>query len=243
MKFARTGKLPTGRPLTCILGPKWAKSWSRQLKWRIDAVLDPMVCADWAWFRDHRGEYWTGTRTLVHPIFRRGLHRAYDWLPPAWVYMDIVGFYPNVTPQRLWRVVNRLSYATDPTLPKALRAHFKRIDYDLEGGLPSGNAVACGLANAFLYDIDKRFNGDILRYGDNIAVRPLRAAELRKQLLDIGLHTSRRSTFTKRKTVIKISSPATRCPLGRRSRAWVSAQEGRRRQQRYQRWPRLSYSY
>lgn len=229
MKFAHDKTLPCGRYLSCCLEPEWAKRWSRMLKWRVDDVLNPYWCADFAWFRDHRGEYFTGTKWVIEPAFRRGLQRAYQWLPGAWNFCDIVDFYPSVNERRLRKVLNRLCHDRDPSLPSAVMQHFERIDYDLGDGLPTGSAVACGLANAYLIDIDHRFRGDVLRYGDNYAVRPGRMAELCNALLDVGLHTTRRRTFTKAKQST-VSRQVVRRPLGRRGLAWEPPTKGRRRQ-------------
>lgn len=179
MKFAHATTLPTGRRLTCILEPEWAKEWSRDLKARCDALLDPDECLDFCWYPG------------------RGDRRAYQALQPGWIFCDIVNFFGSADPRRLKNAVCKACHATDPSLWWAVMQHFDRIGYDLSNGLPGGSPLASGLANLYLARVDQRFVGDAIRFGDNYAVSPERMPELCNHIRDLGLHTKRSRTFTK----------------------------------------------
>lgn len=234
LRFAHATTLPNGRYAACVIEPQWAKDWSRQLKRRIDDVINPYHCLDWCWYRDHRAEIWLRRRRrpLIDRRFLRGQDRAYAWLQPDWVFCDVRGCFPSMERAHLRKQLHRLAHRNDPSLPDAVDRHLERLNFDLADGLPTGSAVSCALANAYLLNVDRWLVGSGIRFGDNYAVAPGKLPELRNRLRDIGLDTKLRDTFTNRKANTATSSPSAGCPTpppAATGSAQGSAPKGRQR--------------
>ena len=122
-------------------------------------------------------------------ITGRSEDQAYAAIQPSWGFLDITSFFTSIDQHRLFWLLR-----SQPELRAELRRFFRRLGcYE---GIPEGCSFSPTLANLYLAAIDRRWAGNSVRYGDNIACSdPRRYAA---ELLTISLLATSRPNFTNR---------------------------------------------